>query len=185
VIARQTSDLDAIKELLASGGNEAIAGLLYMLFTATALVLLDPSSFAILVVSWVPLFLLTKWFQVNSKIKFRASRVASAKLIVNFVETMTGIKAVQAYRREPRNAEIFSEVADDYESSPRPFVEGVDPLAFAAVTPVTIAAGETKIFGPWSAANFKKSADNMVELNWVHAGGAADGDIDIAVVLYP
>ena len=39
VIARQTSDLDAIKELLASGGNEAIAGLFYMLFTATALVL--------------------------------------------------------------------------------------------------------------------------------------------------
>jgi ABC-type multidrug transport system fused ATPase/permease subunit len=35
-------------------------------------------------------------------------------VIVQFVETMTGIKAVQAYRREPRNAEIFSEVADDY-----------------------------------------------------------------------
>src|SRR5574343_666803 len=55
-------------------------------------------------------------------------------------------------------------------------VEGADPLAFAAVTPVTIAAGETKIFGPWTAANFKKLADSMVELNWVHAGGTADGD---------
>ncbi|MBV9515849.1 MAG: ABC transporter ATP-binding protein, partial [Mycobacteriaceae bacterium] len=29
-------------------------------------------------------------------------------------ETMTGIKAVQAYRREPRNQEIFSDVADRY-----------------------------------------------------------------------
>ena len=114
VIARQTSDLDAIKELLASGGNEAIAGLLYMLFTATALVLLDPSSFAILVVSWLPLFLLTKWFQVNSKIKFRASRVASAKLIVNFVETMTGIRAVKAFRKEKANQSLYEQLSEDY-----------------------------------------------------------------------
>ena len=114
VIARQTSDLDAIKELLASGGNEAIAGLLYMLFTATALVLLDPSSFAILVVSWLPLFLLTKWFQVNSKIKFRASRVASAKLIVNFVETMTGIRAVKAFRKEQSNQSLYEKLSEDY-----------------------------------------------------------------------
>ena len=114
VIARQTSDLDAIKELLASGGNEAIAGLLYMLFTATALVLLDPSSFAILVVSWLPLFLLTKWFQVNSKIKFRASRVASAKLIVNFVETMTGIRAVKAFRKEKSNQSLYEKLSEDY-----------------------------------------------------------------------
>ena len=114
VIARQTSDLDAIKELLASGGNEAIAGLLYMLFTATALVLLDPSSFAILVVSWLPLFLLTKWFQINSKIKFRASRVASAKLIVNFVETMTGIRAVKAFRKENANQSLYEQLSEEY-----------------------------------------------------------------------
>ena len=114
VIARQTSDLDAIKELLASGGNEAIAGLLYMLFTATALVLLDQSSFAILAVSWLPLFLLTKWFQVNSKIKFRASRVASAKLIVNFVETMTGIRAVKAFRKEKANQSLYEQLSEDY-----------------------------------------------------------------------
>ena len=114
VIARQTSDLDAIKELLASGGNEAIAGLFYMVFTATALVLLDPSSFAILVVSWLPLFLLTKWFQVNSKIKFRASRVASAKLIVNFVETMTGIRAVKAFRKEKANQSLYEQLSEDY-----------------------------------------------------------------------
>jgi ATP-binding cassette, subfamily B, bacterial len=114
VIARQTSDLDAIKELLASGGNEAIAGLLYMLFTATALVLLDPSSFVILVVSWLPLFLLTKWFQVNSNIKFRASRVASAKLIVNFVETMTGIRAVKAFRKEKANQSLYEQLSEDY-----------------------------------------------------------------------
>ena len=35
-------------------------------------------------------------------------------VIVQFVETMTGIKAVQAYRREPRNQEIYEGLADRY-----------------------------------------------------------------------
>jgi ATP-binding cassette subfamily B protein len=66
------------------------------------------------VVSWLPLFLLTKWFQVNSKIKFRASRVASAKLIVNFVETMTGIRAVKAFRKEQSNQSLYEKLSEDY-----------------------------------------------------------------------
>lgn len=114
VIARQTSDLDAIKELLASGGNEMIAGVFYMLFTASALLLLDASSFGILVVSWIPLYFLTKWFQVNSRLKFRQSRVASASLIVNFVETMTGIRAVKAFRKEKANQSLYEVLSEDY-----------------------------------------------------------------------
>lgn len=114
VISRQTSDLDAIKELLDTGGNEMIAGLLFMLFTATALVLLDPVSFWILMVSWIPLILITRWFQVNSRLMFRESRVSSAKLIVHFVETMTGIRAVKAFRKEKRNEATYGVLVEDY-----------------------------------------------------------------------
>ena len=114
VISRQTSDLDAIKELLDTGGNEMIAGLLFMFFTATALVLLDPVSFWILMVSWIPLLLITRWFQVNSRLMFRESRVSSAKLIVHFVETMTGIRAVKAFRKEKRNEATYGVLVEDY-----------------------------------------------------------------------
>jgi ATP-binding cassette, subfamily B, bacterial len=114
VISRQTSDLDAIKELLDTGGNEMIAGILYMLFTATALVILDPSSFWILLISWVPLYFLTRWFQVNSKLMFRETRIASAKLIVHFVETMTGIRAVKAFRKEKRNQDEYNTLVEKY-----------------------------------------------------------------------
>ena len=41
-------------------------------------------------------------------------RETSALTIVHFVETMTGIRAVQSYRRERRNQEIFEDVADRY-----------------------------------------------------------------------
>lgn len=116
VIARQTSDLDSIKELLDSGGNEMVSGILFMFFTAVALVTLDPSSFLIMLVSFIPLFFLTRWFQRNTRINYRKTRVASAKLIVHFVETMTGIRAVKAFRKEQRNQDTYGELVEDYRS---------------------------------------------------------------------
>ncbi|MEY3934170.1 MAG: hypothetical protein RLZZ606_769 [Actinomycetota bacterium] len=114
VIARQTSDLDSIKELLDSGGSEMISGILFMLFTAIALVTLDASSFLILLVSFIPLFFLTRWFQKNTRISYRKTRVASAKLIVHFVESMTGIRAVKAFRKEKRNEDTYKDLVEDY-----------------------------------------------------------------------
>jgi ATP-binding cassette subfamily B protein len=114
VIARQTSDLDSIKELIDSGGSEMISGILFMLFTAIALVTLDASSFLIMLVSFIPLFFLTRWFQKNTRISYRKTRVASAKLIVHFVESMTGIRAVKAFRKEKRNEETYKGLVEDY-----------------------------------------------------------------------
>ena len=142
VISRQTSDLDAIKELLDTGGNEMIAGILYMLFTATALVLLDPSSFGILALSWLPLFFLTRWFQVNSKIMFRKSRVSSAKLIVYFVETMTGIRAVKAFRKEKKNQKAYGELVEDYRDINAKVIQlfGIYDPGLIAIGNITVAA---------------------------------------------
>jgi ATP-binding cassette, subfamily B, bacterial len=114
IISRQTSDLDAIRELLDSGINQLVQGVLYMVFTAIALVCLDWASGAVLAVSLVPLFVLTRWFQKRSQVLFRRSRESSAKLIVHFVETMTGIRAVKAFRKEKRNEDEFGELVEDY-----------------------------------------------------------------------
>ena len=114
VIARQTSDLDSIKELLDTGGNEMIAGLLYMIFTGVALVLLDASSFGVMLVSLIPLYFLTRWFQKQTRINYRKTRVASARLIVHFVETMTGIRAVKAFRKDARNNTEYAGLVEDY-----------------------------------------------------------------------
>jgi ATP-binding cassette subfamily B protein len=114
IIARQTSDLDSIRELLDAGLNALVQGLLYMLFTAIALVLLDPVSGLVLAGALVPLVGLTWWFQVRSQKLYRATRVASARLIVQFVETMTGIRAVQAFRKEKRNEREFADLTEDY-----------------------------------------------------------------------
>jgi ATP-binding cassette, subfamily B, bacterial len=52
--------------------------------------------------------------QAEFFVVYRKVHEASALVIVQFVETMTGIRAVQAYRREPRNAEIFGDLATRY-----------------------------------------------------------------------
>jgi ATP-binding cassette subfamily B protein len=114
VISRQTNDLDSIMELLNSGGNEMIAGLLYMVFTAIALIWLDPMSFGIVLISFIPLWFLTRWFQKQTRLNYRKTRVASAKLIVHFVETMTGIRAVKAFRKEKANQDKYAELVEDY-----------------------------------------------------------------------
>ena len=116
IISRQTSDLDSIRELLDSGVNALVQGILYMAFTAIMLTAVDPVSGLVLLVALVPLFALTRWFQVRSQVLFRRSRVASAKLIVHFVETMTGIRAVKAFRKERRNEREFGGLVEDYRS---------------------------------------------------------------------
>jgi ATP-binding cassette subfamily B protein len=114
IIARQTSDLDSIRELLDSGINQLIQGGLYMVFIAIALFSVDWVSGVVLFISLVPLAMLTRWFQLRSQKVFRLTRVTSAKLIVHFVETMTGIRAVKAFRKEKRNETEFAQLVEDY-----------------------------------------------------------------------
>jgi ATP-binding cassette subfamily B protein len=114
IISRQTSDLDSIRELLDSGINQLVQGVLYSTFIAITLFVMDWVSGVVLFVSLVPLWFLTRWFQKRSQYLFRESRVASAKLIVFFVETMTGIRAVKAFRKEKRNEKEFGDFVEDY-----------------------------------------------------------------------
>lgn len=114
IISRQTSDLDTIRELLDGGLNELVSGVLYGGFTLIALLLLDWQSGVILVVMGLPLYLLMRWFYIRSQVVYRESRVVSATVIVKFVETMTGIRAVKAFRKEVRNDDEFGERAGEY-----------------------------------------------------------------------
>ncbi|CEA09100.1 Putative multidrug export ATP-binding/permease protein [Arthrobacter saudimassiliensis] len=114
IISRQTSDLEALRELLDSGISSLASGAMYMLFTAVSIFLLDWQTGLLLLAAFVPMYLLTRWYQKRSAIAYRGQRVASAALIVHFIETMTGIRAVKAFRREHANAERNDELTEDY-----------------------------------------------------------------------
>jgi len=119
VIARQTSDLDTVREFLDGGISDLVSGSLYMLFTGIALVSLDPQSALPILIAFIPLYFFARWFAGQSRMAFRESRIYSARLIVQFVETMTGIRAVKAFRREERNDETYTVNANKYRDANR------------------------------------------------------------------
>jgi ATP-binding cassette subfamily B protein len=114
IISRQTSDLEALRELLDGGLTGVVSSLLLMVFTFVSLLLIDWRSGLVLAVAFVPAWLLTRWFQRMSQVFYREQRTASARLIVKFVETMTGMRAVQAFRREPTTEAEYRRLGEDY-----------------------------------------------------------------------
>jgi ABC-type multidrug transport system fused ATPase/permease subunit len=114
VISRLTSDVDVIDEMLETGFDGLVTAMLTLFGTAILLLTLDVRLGLLALVSFPALFLLTVWFRRRSAIVYRRTREAVVLVIVHFVESMTGIRAVQAFRREPRNEEIFHGVNDKY-----------------------------------------------------------------------
>ncbi|CAN5402103.1 ABC transporter ATP-binding protein [soil metagenome] len=116
VVARSTNDVEAIQEMLQTGFDGLITAVLTLLGTSVLLVVLDVKLGLMCLCAFPVLVLLVWWFRTQSAKTYKKVRESAALVIVQFVETMTGIKAVQAYRREPRNQQIFTDVADDYKN---------------------------------------------------------------------
>lgn len=114
VISRLTSDVDVIDEMLETGFDGLVTALLTLVGTSVLLLTLDVKLGLMALLSFPALFLLTAWFRRRSAIVYRRTREAVVLVIVHFVESMSGIRAVQAFRREPRNEEIFFGVNDKY-----------------------------------------------------------------------
>jgi ABC-type multidrug transport system fused ATPase/permease subunit len=119
VISRQTSDIDSISDLFEEGLDSLIAAILTLLLVGTGMLLLDWQLGLVVLGGFVPLTWMTAWFRRESARAYRRTREAIALVIVQFVETFGGIRAVQAFRREPRNSAIFSGLGQDYAESSR------------------------------------------------------------------
>ena len=104
MVSRLTSDIDAIMELLANGFDSLVTAVLTMVGVGVLLLVLDFELGAVCLLCFPVLMLLVRWFSRASSRTYRKVRETSALTIVQFIETMTGIKAVQAYRRERRNS---------------------------------------------------------------------------------
>jgi ATP-binding cassette, subfamily B, bacterial len=112
-ISRLTSDVEALAELLDEGLDNLVTALFSVLTIGVVLVVLDPPLGLVALLGFPPLFLVARWFQRNSTAAYRRTRETIAALIVQFTETFGGIRAVQAFRREPRNDELHAQLNED------------------------------------------------------------------------
>ncbi|MGN9766105.1 ABC transporter ATP-binding protein [Micromonospora sp. SD12] len=119
MVSRLTSDLDSIGELVGGGIDGVVLAVLSILSIAGILLWLDLPLAAVTLLAFPFLIWLSRWFARASADAWRRTRETVALVIVHFVESMRGIRAVQAFRREPRNQEIFGTVSDDYRRASR------------------------------------------------------------------
>jgi ABC-type multidrug transport system fused ATPase/permease subunit len=114
VISRQVSDIDSISDLFDEGLDSLVSAVLSLILVGGGMLLLDWQLALVVMTGFAPLTWLTVWFRRESATAYRRTRDTIAQVIVHFVETFGGIRAVQAFRRERRNAEIFGEFNGDY-----------------------------------------------------------------------
>jgi ABC-type multidrug transport system fused ATPase/permease subunit len=110
VISRLTSDFDAINALLDAGLDTLATSLLTVVSITVILLVLDWPLALVALASLIPLAFLSRWYQQRSTVAYRKTRDAIALVIMHFTESLRGIRAVQAFRREPRNDEIFRDL---------------------------------------------------------------------------
>ena len=112
-ISRLTSDVEALAELLDEGLDNLVTALFSVVTIGVVLVVLDPPLGLVALLGFPPLFFVARWFQRNSTAAYRRTRETIAALIVQFTETFGGIRAVQAFRRAPRNDELHARLNED------------------------------------------------------------------------
>ena len=110
VISRMTSDLDTLGDLAQEGLDGLVSGLLSVVAISITLLLLDLPLGLIALAAFIPILLATRWFQHRSRLIYRRTRSAIASVIVQFTETMNGLRAVLSFRREERNRDHLRRV---------------------------------------------------------------------------
>ncbi|MBF6328519.1 ABC transporter ATP-binding protein [Nocardia transvalensis] len=117
IVARLTSDLESLEDLLDRALNDALSAVLSVGTIAIILLWLDIPLALVVLAGFVPLVYVTRWAQRRQRAGYRRTRGAIAKVVVHFVETMGGIRAVQAFRRESRNETILADEDSEYRAA--------------------------------------------------------------------
>ena len=140
VISRMTSDLDALGDLAQEGLEGLISGLLSVVAISVTLLVLDVRLGLIALAAFIPILLATRWFQHRSRRIYRRTRSAIAAVIVQFTETMNGLRAVLSFRREERNRSIFAGFNDENAQA-----NGDGLVALAVYTPTVRLLGNLSL----------------------------------------
>jgi ATP-binding cassette subfamily B protein len=109
-ISRCTADVDTLDTVFTSGVAALVANLFRLVAVAVAMILLSPALFLATAIVLPPLVLVTRFFQVRIRAAERANRLAVADMNTHLQETLRGVEAIQALRREHVFATRFREV---------------------------------------------------------------------------
>ncbi|MEU7628383.1 ABC transporter ATP-binding protein [Nocardia sp. NPDC049220] len=143
IMTRMTTDVDALSTFLQTGVASALVGVLTLVGIAVALLVIDVSLALVVLVTLPVLIFATALFRRVSSTAYTVSREHVSAVNADFQENVSGLRAVQANRHEPRAARRFAEYSQRYRDSRMraqraialyfAFVVGWADLALAAV----------------------------------------------------
>ncbi|MGH9170534.1 MAG: ABC transporter ATP-binding protein [Acidimicrobiales bacterium] len=114
MISRLTSDFESINDMFSLGLDTLVNSVLSVVGVGVILIVLDWPLGLVCLSGMIPLWFLSRWYQRHSTVAYRNTRNSIAQVIVHFTESLRGIRAVHAFRRQPRNDEIFSDLSENY-----------------------------------------------------------------------
>ncbi|MEK6273857.1 MAG: ABC transporter ATP-binding protein [Actinomycetota bacterium] len=143
IISRLTNDVEALDQLVTDGVTTLVQSTLFLFGTSIILFFLD-WRLALATLTVMPLmFVATAIFRVRSARAYRAVRERLGLVTATLAEDISGMRVVQAFRREPANQRNFEAVNAHYRQANQqtvvlnglyfPFVDFLSALATAIV----------------------------------------------------
>jgi len=114
IMTRMTTDIDALSALLQNGLVNALVNLVTFVGVGIALGFMDHKLALITATILPPLIVATIWFRAASTRAYSIARDRIAAVNANLQEGLSGVRVSQAFVRENKNQEVFTEIASDY-----------------------------------------------------------------------
>jgi ABC-type multidrug transport system fused ATPase/permease subunit len=112
IIARLTSDVDAISDVLSQGMTTLVSNSLTLVAAVIGLFILDWRLGLVALIILPPTLVLTRWFQVRSHAAFLEVRNTISAMTAQIAESVAGMAVVQAFNRERAFQREFEDAND-------------------------------------------------------------------------
>jgi ABC-type multidrug transport system fused ATPase/permease subunit len=112
VVARMTNDIEAMSDLVTDGLVTFITSVITLVGISVILVLLDWQLAVATLVVAPALALAATRFRRQSSAAWRRVREAATVVTIQLQEALSGVRAIQAFRREPTTLRRYADAAD-------------------------------------------------------------------------
>jgi ABC-type multidrug transport system fused ATPase/permease subunit len=113
IIARLTSDVDALSDVLTQGLTTLVVNTLTLVAAVVGLFLLDWRLGLVALLVLPPGMLVTRWFQRRSHVAFGEVRTRIAAVTAQLAESVAGMAIVQAFNRERAFQREFEQLNEE------------------------------------------------------------------------
>ena len=132
IIARLTSDVDALSDVLSQGLTTLVVNTLTLLAAVCGLFILDWRLGCVALVILPPTIVLTRVFQVKSHAAFLRVRETIAALTAQIAESVAGVAVIQAFGRERAFLDDF-DAANDANRRTNTYAQWLNSLFFPGI----------------------------------------------------